>query len=62
MKTKILIISILLFTVQTAKSQFFDKKSSWIEITTNLFDDAYSKINTYEIDGDTLIEGKKYSN
>lgn len=60
MKTKILIL-ILLFTVQMVKSQSFDKKSSWTIITTNLFDDTFSEISTYKVDGDTLIENISYS-
>ena len=60
MKPQILIL-ILLFTVQMVKSQSFDKKSSWAVITTNMFDDTFSEISTYEVDSDTLIGGKSYS-
>jgi hypothetical protein len=60
MKTKILIL-LSLFTVQMAKSQYFDKKSSWTIITTNMFDDTFSEISTYKVDSDTLIGGKSYS-
>ena len=61
MKAKILVL-ILLFTVQqVVKSQSFDKKSSWKEVTTNVMDDTFFEINTYKIDGDTLIGDKSYS-
>ena len=60
MKTKILILFTLL-AIQVVKSQSFDKKSSWTIITTNMFDDTFSEISTYKVDGDTLIEGKSYS-
>jgi hypothetical protein len=60
MKPKILIL-ILLVTVQMVKSQSFDKKSSWTVITTNMFDDTFSEISTYKVDGDTLIGNKSYS-
>ena len=39
----------------------FSKKSSWKEITTNLFDSTFFEINTFSIKGDTTINGKNYS-
>jgi len=45
----------------TSLGQAFSKNSSWTEITTNRFDDTFSEINTYKIDGDTLIGGINYS-
>ena len=48
-------------TVQLAKSQSFDKRSSWTLITTNVFDETFFKISTYKVDGDTLIGDKNYS-
>ena len=39
----------------------FSKNSSWTEITTNRFDDTFQEINTYKIDGDTLIGSTNYS-
>jgi len=60
MKSKILIL-ILFFTVQLVKSQSFDKKSSWTIITTNVFDETFSAISTYKVEGDTLIGEKSYS-
>ena len=60
MKTKILILA-LLFTVQFAKGQSFNKNSSWIEVRTKLTDEIFFQISTYKIDGDTLIDNKNYS-
>ena len=39
----------------------FSKKSNWAEITTNLLDNTFVNIDSYKIEGDTLIEGKSYS-
>ena len=49
-------------TIQAqTKEPTFSKKSSWKEITTNLFDSTFFEINTFSIKGDTIIEGKCYS-
>ena len=39
----------------------FDKKSSWTEVRTNLFDETVFDVSTYTIDGDTVIDSKTYS-
>ena len=52
---------ILFFAMQLAKSQSFDKKSSWTLITTNRFDHIPDEISTYKVDGDTLIDDQRYS-
>ncbi|HOF15277.1 MAG TPA: T9SS type A sorting domain-containing protein [Bacteroidales bacterium] len=59
MKTKKLILILLLIT-QGAKGQFFDERSNWSIITTNLFDSTFSEISTFKVDGDTLIGVKTY--
>jgi len=62
---KYLIIIILLLLSTTIQAQTkeptFSKKSSWKEITTNLFDSTFFEINTFSIKGDTIINGKNYS-
>jgi len=60
MKTKILIL-ILLFTVQLANAQTFDKKSSWVEVRTSMFDETFFELTTYKVGCDTLINSKNYS-
>jgi len=64
MKTKLFLFYLLfLFAIVNGQTTepTFSKKSSWTIITTNLFDSTFLEIDTYTIDGDTLIEGKNYS-
>ena len=61
MKKLLLITCFLAVLCFQGKAQFFDKKSSWTIITTNLFDDEFFTISTYKVKGDTLIEDKSYS-
>jgi len=57
MKTKNLLI-LLLFAVQLVNGQTFDKKSSWVEVRTSLFDETVFELTTYKVGGDTLINSK----
>ena len=64
MKQAIKILALLLLsTIAQAQTTepVFNTKSSWIEVRTNLMDSTIFEITTYKIDGDTLINGKKYS-
>ena len=64
MKKVIITLMMVLFaiTVQAQTTEpIFSKRSSWTEITTNLFDSTFVEITTYKLDSDTLIEGKSYS-
>lgn len=57
---KIFLISILVILCTVSFAQFFDMRSSWSIIETNLFDDSYGVVRTYNIEGDTIINDLTY--
>ena len=42
-------------------NSYFDLTSSWTEITTNMFDEDYCVIYNYKLEGDTIINGLRYT-
>jgi len=61
---KIITLVLLFFTtiVQAQTTEYaFNKRSNWTIITTSVFDKTFFKIDTYNIDGDTVIDNKSYS-
>lgn len=47
-------------TLRLRETVYFPEGTIWTEVTTNLIDKSYCVINTYEVTGDTTINGTVY--
>lgn len=50
----------LICVCQSYSEIYFPEGTVWTEVTTNIMDDAYCDINTYEVGGDTVINETVY--
>ena len=60
MKKAILLLACLAAIEHGYSEVYFPTGTVWTEVTTNLMDESYCAINTYEVAGDTAINEKNY--
>lgn len=60
MKKAILLLACLAAIEHGYSEVYFPIGTVWTEVTTNLMDESYCAINTYEVAGDTTINEKNY--